>query len=203
MKPTKRSLVINASRLRELRMDRGWSQVELGRRAGYSERLIRKAESGGSLNCDTVEDLAAAMSQEGCAVSIASITLDEIAIAQEFVRAYDALGQGLLAVCEGFFTERVHLHCPVDAGRFPFGGTWSGVGGLQKFFALLLHTFARRSNTLRPDFFSGDQGVIARFTDTLIFQGKNQAPVRFTLHFGFEEGLISRIDFEWARSLED
>ena len=41
------------------------SQVELSRSSGYSERVIRKAEAGGTLRLETIRDLATAMSVEG------------------------------------------------------------------------------------------------------------------------------------------
>lgn len=59
----KRYSSINGTYLRSLRLSRGWTQAEFGRRAGYSERLIRKAESGGNLLLDTIDDLAATLSQ--------------------------------------------------------------------------------------------------------------------------------------------
>ncbi|MCU0708277.1 MAG: helix-turn-helix domain-containing protein [Pirellula sp.] len=69
----KRYSSVNGSRLRSLRQSRGWTQVEFGRRAGYSERLIRKAESGGNLLVNTIDDLATALSQINDVVSAESL----------------------------------------------------------------------------------------------------------------------------------
>jgi transcriptional regulator with XRE-family HTH domain len=69
----KRYSPVNGSHLRSLRQSRGWTQVEFGRLAGYSERLIRKAESGGNLLLETIEDLATALSQTNEVVSSESL----------------------------------------------------------------------------------------------------------------------------------
>ena len=51
------------------------SQVELSRRSGYSERVIRKAEAGGTLRFETIQDLATAMSVEGHSISLQDLAI--------------------------------------------------------------------------------------------------------------------------------
>lgn len=50
-------------RLRELRERRGWSQAELGRRAGIAQSIVNRLESGQtrSPSLDTLEQLAQAL----------------------------------------------------------------------------------------------------------------------------------------------
>jgi len=52
-------------------MELDLSQVELARRSGYSERVIRKAEAGGKLRAETILDLADTMSGNGRVISFA------------------------------------------------------------------------------------------------------------------------------------
>jgi len=59
-----RLVVVNAEKFRQIRKSLGLSQVELSRRSGYSERVVRKAESGGVLRRQTLVELAIAMSTE-------------------------------------------------------------------------------------------------------------------------------------------
>ncbi len=52
-----RSVLVHGRMIRSLRKMHGWTQAELAKRAGYSERLIRKAELGGRLMPETIADL--------------------------------------------------------------------------------------------------------------------------------------------------
>jgi len=49
---------VDGELLRELRIARGWSQSEAASRADVSDRLIRKAESGGPIQASTITSLA-------------------------------------------------------------------------------------------------------------------------------------------------
>lgn len=55
---TARSFRVSGERLCSLRQSRGWTQVEAAERAGISERLIRRAEAGGSLGWRSIAVLA-------------------------------------------------------------------------------------------------------------------------------------------------
>ena len=56
--PAVRSIRCNGEMVRFLRKQRGWTQERLATAAGYTKRLVAKAESSGSLNPDTIEILA-------------------------------------------------------------------------------------------------------------------------------------------------
>ena len=60
--------------IRERRKQLGWSQVELGHRAGYSERVIRKAEASGTLRLQTIQDLAMTLSVGGLLITFQDLT---------------------------------------------------------------------------------------------------------------------------------
>ena len=65
---------VNGVVVRSRRKQLGWSQVELGQRSGYSERVIRKAEAGGTLRFQTIKDLAMTLSLGGLIVSFQDLT---------------------------------------------------------------------------------------------------------------------------------
>jgi transcriptional regulator with XRE-family HTH domain len=65
---------VNGVTIRGRRKQLGWSQVEFGQRAGYSERVIRKAEAGGTLRLQTIKDLAMTLSLGGVLVSFQDLT---------------------------------------------------------------------------------------------------------------------------------
>ncbi len=54
-------LRVDGGRLRELRLDHGWTQRDLARRAGVSERTVRTAEYGGPVSPATLGFLARAL----------------------------------------------------------------------------------------------------------------------------------------------
>lgn len=53
-----RSFLVDGRRLQLLRAGHGWTQQEAAERAGFSDRLIRKAEAGGPLQTQTIAILA-------------------------------------------------------------------------------------------------------------------------------------------------
>ena len=54
----KRSYQCDGTQLKKIRSSRGWSQRLLAQKAGYSERLISKAEANGQVTVDALEILA-------------------------------------------------------------------------------------------------------------------------------------------------
>ena len=68
-------LKVNGKIFRDHRNLIGMSQLELSRRSGYSERLIRKAEAGGTLRLATIRDLAMAMTFDGHSITLQDLTL--------------------------------------------------------------------------------------------------------------------------------
>ena len=53
----RKSLIGDATKFRQLRQDLGWTQNDAATRSGYSERLIRKIESGASVRPSTLRDV--------------------------------------------------------------------------------------------------------------------------------------------------
>ena len=59
---------VNGQSIKQFRAALGWSQAALADRAGYSERLVRKAEAGGKISLQALRDLAEASEKFGPAV---------------------------------------------------------------------------------------------------------------------------------------
>lgn len=188
---------VNSTNLKYIRTLLGWTQAELGRRSGYSERLIRKAESGGALKLSTIRGISEAMTAAGVPITVLQLTLDYIALVRGFVEAYDLNVAEAVQDCKEIFTDDIELHCSADPTKVPFAGTWPQIEGLRKFFVLYFEVFTRRPGALIPTYFTSGESVIARFDDTLYYQGHRMPTVRFNLHFAFRDGLISHIEFEF------
>ena len=192
-----RLLIVNAATFRGHRKLLGWSQAELGQRSGYSERVIRKAEAGGSLRLQTIQDLASAMSVDGRAVSFLDLTIDLELIARRFVESYDSLGCGMLQACGDIFADDFAFNCPADPNQISFAGIWLGQIGFQEFLNRFFGAFTRNSGILKPVYMVSDDRVVARFEDQVCFHGHEMAAFWVNLHFHFRKGLVTRIDDEF------
>jgi transcriptional regulator with XRE-family HTH domain len=117
-----RSMAVCGWKLRALRARRGWTQIELAARAGYCERLVRKAELNGTIARETLEVLAITLSDD-----------------QLTVRPVDLIGnsdtdrsiQRLLYGCtaEEFLelaTAEIEVDCSRVDQRLPLSGKFKG-----------------------------------------------------------------------------
>jgi transcriptional regulator with XRE-family HTH domain len=196
-KSPKRFCAVNAVRMRKLRLSCGWSQAELARKSGYTSRLIRKAESGGSLNYETIADLADTFTSFGTAVRTEELLFDPVAIVKEFMEAYERMGAGCIQRLAHYFSPSVQLECLVDPVCFPFAGTWSGLESLLDFFQTFCRQYGRLPERLLVVYLLGTECVSARFEDSLVSEGVELPALRFNWHFQFQAGMIARIDFEF------
>ncbi len=197
MNTNARLLIVNATTFRGRRKLLGWSQAELGQRSGYSERVIRKAEAGGSLRLQTIQDLASAMSVDGHAISFLDLTIDLESVASRFVDGYDSLGRGMLHSCGDIFADDFAFNCPADPNQVTFAGIWQGLSGFQEFLNRFFDTFTRKNGILKPVYMVCDDRVVARFEDQVCYQGHEMAAYWVNLHFHFRKGLVTRIDDEF------
>lgn len=179
------------------RRERAWSQEELARRSGYSTRVIRKAESGGSLKAETLQDLCETFSQMGKPVSLADITCDALKVAQRLLFCYDHYGIEMLEHCGDTLTEDIVYHIHADPQRVPYAGSWSGREGFQKFLDIFFGIFVRQPGILKPTYMVGEDRVHARFLDRAFYQGTETPPIIINLHFQFRGPLICRMDNEF------
>lgn len=192
----KRFVAINGRALRSRRLQLGWTQRQLAKAAGYTERLIRKAESGGSLDIATVQNLAESLSSNGDRVSSEALILDILAIARQWIEALETQEQGMLSQVEHYLAEQFVLICPGDPATAPFLGSWHGAAGLQQWLDLYFGFF-KRNPCQDLEFTVGEHSVMARWLESGTMQGIPCGPVRINMHFRFENGLIVRIDDDY------
>lgn len=196
MKPQP-SLVVNATLLKRLRLQKGWTQAEMARRAGYSERLIRKAELGGKIRYEVVADLAACLSEGGNPVSLENITQDPLRIAQWWMIAFDQQGREMLTGYEHYFTSDFVFHCAGNTeDSFPFNGTWHGLVGHQQWLDLFFGLMERVQG-IDVTYTVGDDMVSARWNETVKIHGILCPPVRVNMHFFFRDGRICRMEDDY------
>jgi transcriptional regulator with XRE-family HTH domain len=197
----KLAVPINPASFVECRKSRGWSQEELSRRSGYSVRLIRKAEAGGTLKVETVQHLCEAFSQSLGCVEVEHLTCTPLKVAQRLVEAYDNYGIDLIGHCEGCFTSDFAYIIHADPARVPYAGRWEGMVGFQQMLNIFFGMFTRKPGSLKPEYMVGNQRVHARFLDQAIFQGELTPPIIINLHFQFRGMQICQMDNEFDSDL--
>jgi ketosteroid isomerase-like protein/DNA-binding XRE family transcriptional regulator len=197
----KEGLRINGKRFAELRKHSGFTQVDLAHRAGYSERVVRKAESGGPLRFETIRDLSQCLSTPDQVVEPRHLLQSNRELAIQFVHAYDHFSRDALSHCEGLFTEDFEFFCPGDPDQAAFAGHWKGVDGMQEFFDRFFSIFSRKEGSLQPTYLEADNRVVARYEDQVFFESHTMPSFWVNLHFQFRDGLIARIDDEYDTRL--
>lgn len=196
-----RGVQVCGGNLRNLRILRGMTQVELAQRAGYSERLVRKAEAGGSLSLATIEDLADALSSEFKRVAPSDLCSSPEMLARTFVDCYDEHERLMLDYCGHLLAEDFVFHCADSTGS-SFGGDWQGAKGFQAWLDQLFSTVSRLNRKcLAVSYMAAENRVTARYHDTFVAGDHSQHVMWVNLHFTTCNGLIQRIDDEYDSSL--
>jgi len=125
------------------RKQRGLTQKQLAKMAGYSERLVRKAEAGGSLSSLTIRDLAAALSDDGVVVHPADLICSPESLAREFMAAFSEFQAEMITHVEHFLDPQAMLLCAGDPKKIPFAGQWQGVDGFERWVRTFFATLVR------------------------------------------------------------
>ena len=196
MSTTSRSYPVNGKLIKELRAQRGWTQAELARRAGYTVRVIGKAEAGNSLELDTIGAIAQTLSQVDGPVTAKQLMLDIKAIAAEFIAALDQYGADLVSHIEHHLAPDFVWVCPGDPAVAPFIGQWHGADGLKQFFTIYCSIF-RRLPAAEVTFAVAEDAVIVRYLESAYMGDQLCGPIRINMHFKFRDGLIVRIDDDY------
>ena len=137
----KRSYPCNTQLLKYLREQKNWSQRKLAEVAGYSERLIGKVESGGSVATSTIEVLAKALNSDRIPVCPEDLISDPVALAKAFTQAFHELQRDMISKIRDFVEEQAVFRIlgdPDSVTSVPFAGSHQGIGefacAINKFF---------------------------------------------------------------------
>ncbi len=142
MDGVKPSYCCNPALMKYFREQRGLTQAELSRAAGYSERLINKAESGRSISKETIADLAEALSSPEKTIYPEDLICDPVVFARQYIDAFYIHQKEAMPHIESFLDESVVFHVQGDPQEIPFAGTFHGHAGvadmIEKFFSVLM-----------------------------------------------------------------
>lgn len=197
MRTNSRSVRINSEYLRRLRTQLGLTQCDLARIAGYTERLIRKAEAGGTLSRESVNNLVEALARQGAQITSQQLMLDIASVANEWLDAFDRHGREMVPYVRHHLAREFVFVCPGNPSVAPFIGTWCGVEGLQRWLDLYCGIFRRVPLTDRSCTV-GEDAVNIRFLESGYIGDQFCGPIRINMHFYFDAyGLICRIDDDY------
>ena len=132
-----RAFACNRDFLRQLRLRNGWTQADLARRAGYSERLISKAEAGAPIARETISDLAEALSSEEEKLHWEDLACDPIQLAQRYIYAFHIHKKNTIDVLEDMIDPEVVFRIAGNPTEIPFAGEHHGIEAVRQSF----HTF--------------------------------------------------------------
>lgn len=132
-----RAYACNRDFLRHLRLQNGWTQADLAKRAGYSERLISKAEAGVPIARDTIVDLADAFSESNEEpVFWEDLACDPIQLAQRYLDALHIHQQNVIEHLLDFVHEDVVFRIAGDPAQIPFAGEHAGIDAVRRAFGI-------------------------------------------------------------------
>jgi transcriptional regulator with XRE-family HTH domain len=152
--PRERSIECNGEIFLYYRRQRGWTQQELADAAGFSQRLIAKAESGSRLSPETIDVLAQTLSTNGQTVYPEDLIASPRAMAAEFLRAYATHEAEMVSHCRDIFSPDLKVHFPGGPAAAPLSGVHEGIDAFDEF----CHNFFRIFQ--RPDKWMAEQTAV-------------------------------------------
>lgn len=129
-----RSYRCNVDLLTFLRKRKGWTQAELAQHSGYSKRLICKAESGGQISAQAIDDLAESLSTAEDRIYPEGLISDPVALAKEYIAAEYACQEKVVDAMRHFLDDEIVIRLAGDPAKFPFAGEHRGIAGVERLF---------------------------------------------------------------------
>lgn len=186
-----------------LRKQIGWTQGELARRAGFTERLIVKAEAGQSVASATLEILSQTLREAGIVVSLRDLASDPATLARMFFLSACEYGPNAFERNANFISDEIIVHFAGDPSVFPFAGTHSGIDAAKLAFA----SFHRVLQPLEdqfdievvPFFTAGQQGQGAIVWGEPRADSRKSMPssMKFEIKMHFKDGLMTVFDYRF------
>jgi len=132
--PRKRSYTCNPELLVFLRDRKGLTQQQLAKAAGYSERLISKAEAGQLISTTAIADLAEALCLSDEPVHPEELITDPVKLAKEYIAAVYTQGKGMVDAIRHFLDDEVVFRIAGDPEQIPFAGEHQGIAAVRQAF---------------------------------------------------------------------
>lgn len=136
-----RSVKCNGRLLAQYRKNAGFTQATLAAKAGFTERLISKAESSKMVSVQTLQILVQTLSEAGANLSYKDLATDPVALAREFIEGMYHHQAGVIDATSHFLHPDCVFFFSGDPAVFPFAGWHHGLDAgrraFETFFSIL------------------------------------------------------------------
>lgn len=189
---------VDGQQLRRLRHARCWTQEELARRSGYSERLIRKAEAGQPVAYQTVATLSQTLSIADSPVAISDIVFSPAVFIARWWE--EANGLSTDSPQDGLISDRIVVTAIGQSGPLLCGpllcGRFEGASRYQDWMTRLRAALISTSETCVPPAIVADQrlGFLSVFCEMRWPSGMASYGERIA-RFAFEQAQL--VDLYW------
>lgn len=130
---TGNSFPCNGRLIRFYRERKRLTQAELAQRAGYSVRLIGKAEAGKSVKFETIEILAEALSDETNLLKPFDLISAPVTLAEKYVQELFEHQENVVSAIQHFLADDFELYCLSNDDSFSLEGSYCGRAGLAQY----------------------------------------------------------------------
>ncbi|MEZ6121882.1 MAG: nuclear transport factor 2 family protein [Planctomycetaceae bacterium] len=186
----------NGDRISELRRSCGLTQEALAAEAGYSVRLVHKAEKSGQIRFSTLVALTTVLQRHGVSISPRDLCTDPVSVVQAFVQAYRLHEAGMVDQIRHLLSPDLQVFIAGDPGQIPFSGTYTGPDGLQEFwnrFFALIERYDK--DAFDVQYYVCGREVVAYGTEKGRIKGHTtDEPTWLSLKFEVRDGLIVRFE---------
>ena len=195
-----RSYPCNMRFLKQCRENRNWTQKQLAQRAGYTERLIRKAESGRNISVGTIDDLATALSTTEQQIFPEDMITCYESLARSFTDAWYCQQKNMAMAIKHIVHPETAFRIHGDQDSIPFAGHFQGLAefthAIKQFFGMME---VPRGHDHKPHYRYFTRGRSVAVWGASWIQPIGYpltSPIPITQRFRFERGkLISFEDF--------
>lgn len=196
-----RGVPVRGDYLRFLRKRRGWTQQEFALLAGYSERLVRKAEEGRCLMPETIQVLAETLTDEELPVVAEDLWLSSRQTMMLFGRLLAGVRPWTMECLTPVVSDSIETHCK-GAAEVAFTGVFHGRSGLMTWIERFRQVLADGYSQPQEWSLLVDQQQAFLHT-AWVFQGRQgcSVPIDLDIRVELASGLIERLTVA-ADSLE-
>lgn len=200
-RPTTRSILCNGELIKRYRSQRGLTQQELASEAGFTQRLIAKAEAGQTVHPDTVEILAETLSSGEKQITPEDLVYFPKAIVRHVLESFAKHERQCVAHCHQFLSEKMTTSCPGDPSIIEFAGEYETIDGFDQFWGNFFSVMERTDKNCVLDslqMFESENQVAVLTVERADHKavpshlGDNQTPLGIV--FTFERGKLLRFE---------